>query len=284
MFKTYISVAVAAAVSLSAGSAFAANNTAILSIQQADGKSWTENVSGLLVVDANNNFSMVNGASTTGIYQDGSFKTTIDTTVHPDYWQWITTNATTGVGYWNWHSAETLLGNMPSTTTSADPWLAVLNLKNVSGHGDPDISYDIFSKNNSNSAQTYTFTTSGNISPVVSSANVVHADLTTDTTNTATQKFELSSNGGSTFTNAGVDIITSGTTGTPVTFAANASGPIAASWDYMRTVTTFTLAAKTGLTEFSGFASITPVPEPESYAMMLSGLVLLASMAYRRKL
>jgi hypothetical protein len=279
MFKTYISVAVAAAVTLSAGSAFAANNTATLTITQADGKSWTEDVSGLLVVDANNNFSMVNGTGNTGIFQNGSFVSSADPSAHPDYWQWKTDSTLSTGGYWNWHSAETLLGNTPTSTTSADPWLAVLNLKNITGHGDPDLSYDILSKNNSNTAQTYKFTTGGNISPVVGSASDIHAELTTDTTNTVTQKFELKSGVGSPV-NAGVDINASA----PGTFAANAAGPTGSTWDYMQFETTYTLAAHTGFTEFAGYASITPVPEPESYAMMLSGLVLLASMAYRRKL
>jgi len=260
MFKTTISVAIAAAVTLTAGSALAANNTAVITITQDDvSTSWEEDISGLLV-RTGNNFSIAD--NTNGNYfQNGQFVADASLS-HPDYWKW---NASTAS--WDWTSTQTA---------------TELSLKKISGNGDPDLSYDIYAKNKNSVAQTYTFTTVEKIVPVVSSANVVHADLTTDmaNTNSATQKFELSSDGGSTFTNAGVDI----SAANAGTFMADASGPTATSWDYMRIVTTFKLAANTNtLTEFAGYASITPVPEPESYAMMLSGLVLLAGMAYRRK-
>lgn len=262
MFKTYISVAIAAAVTLSAGSALAASNTAFLTIDQSGSSSLTEDVSGLLVASGNNNFTMLQGSYVGQYFQNGQLVASASSS-HPDYWQWDGSS-------WNWSSTQTA---------------TELSLKNISGHGDPDLSFDIFAKNKNASAQTYSFTTVENVVPVVSSANLVHADLTTTmanlSPNTVTQKFELSSDGGVSFTNAGVDI----TAANAGTFTADASGPIATSWNSMRIVTTFKLAANTTtLTEFSGFASITPVPEPESYAMMLSGLVLLASMAYRRNL
>jgi hypothetical protein len=259
MFKTTISVAIAAAVTLSAGSALAASNTAFLTIEQSGIPSWTEDVSGLLVATGNNNFTMLQGSYVGQYFQNGQLLSSTDAS-HPDYWQWNGNS-------WDWSSTQTA---------------TELSLKNISGHGDPDLSYDILARNKNGVSQTYTFITGGNIAPVVSSANFVHADLTTDMANpnTATQKFELSSNGGATFTNAGVNIGAAN----GGTFAADASGPMATSWDYMRIVTKFTLAAHTGITEFSGFASITPVPEPETYAMMLSGLALLAGMARRRQI
>lgn len=284
MFKTHINVAVAAAIALFAGSALAANNTAIFTIEQADGPTWIENVSGLLVVDANNNFTMANGAQG-GFFQNGQFVNSIDTGAHPDYWQWQT-DAKTGAGYWNWQSS-----------TDGNP-MAELSLKNVSGHGDPDLSYAISAVNNSTSTQTYSFAVGEAIIPTVNSANIVHADIAGALTtrdanvtispfgsNTAIQQFLLSSNNGDSFVNAGVNVgptMSAAGTSTYGTFAANASGPIGSTWNYMEIVTKFTLTGKDNAS-LAGFASITPVPEPETYGMMLAGLALLAGMTRRRK-
>lgn len=294
MFKTYLSVAVATAVTLSSGAAFAANPNALITITQDDGRIWQEDVTKLLVVDANNNFTMVNGAGTTGYFQDGQFKANVDLSAHVDFWQWKTD---ANGSYWNWHTAETNSGATPTTTTSSDPWMAVLNLKNVSGHGDPDLSYAVSAVNNNTRTQTYTFAVSEEIFPTVSSANAVYADvaggLTTRDGNvtiapfgtaTAIQQFQLSADGGMTFVNAGVDVgpkLTAIGTTTYGTFAANAAGPTGQTWNFMQITTKFTLTGGDSAS-LAGFASITPVPEPESYAMMLSGLTLLSFLARRR--
>lgn len=295
MVKKSIGAAVAAVLAFSGGGVFAANPLATLTIQQADGKSWAENVTGLLVVDAQNNFSLKQGSGTTGLFQNGQFVNAVDTVAHPDYWQWKT-DAATGGNYWGWHSAETLSGGTPAATDAGNPWMSVLRLNSVSGHGDPDLSYAVSAVNNNTYTQTYTFAVGEAIFPTVASASVVHADiaggLTTRDGNvtiapfgasTAIQQFQLSADNGATFVNAGVDVgPQASATGTVTygTYAADASGPAGPTWNYMQMVSKFTLSGKDSAS-LVGYASITPVPEPEPYTMLLVGLGLMGFMVRR---
>jgi hypothetical protein len=296
MLKKHLGLAVAATLALSAGSAFAANPVTTLTIEQSDGKTWVENVTGLLVVDANGDFTLNQGADSTGFFQAGQFVSVVDTTIHPDYWQWKI-DASTGTGYWNWHTAETLDGSTPATTDASNPWVSVLNLKSLSGHGDPDLSYAISAVNNNTYTQTFTFSIGEEILPTVSGENIVHADIAGALTtkdgnvtispfgaNAAIQQFQLSADNGNSFVNAGVDVgpqaSASGTT-TYGTFAADASGPTGQTWNYMQITSKFTLTAKDSAS-LVGYASITPVPEPETYAMLLAGLGLMGFTARRK--
>lgn len=280
-----------------AGQAMAASPSAILTINQYDtngsiSQTWMENMTGLISYDAGTgNFAMLQGASGQ-IYQDGGPD-------HPDYWSWQV-DATTGAGYWNWHSAETLSGATPTTTTAADPWMTVARLTNVTGHGDPDLSYGFVAKNNTASTQNYTFTIGEAIVPPVGGANSIYADFGASLSNpsgnltiapaapnAAIQQFMLSSDGGLNFVNAGVDVGTAHTTGTIGTSSypiasATAAGP-AGDWNYMQIVTSFTLSPDKDLAAVSGFASITPVPEPSAYGMLAAGLGLLGFMARRNR-
>lgn len=296
MFKKQLGLAVVTALTLSAGSALAANPVSTLTIQQSDGKNWIENVTGLLVVDANGDFTMKQGADTTGFFQNGQFVNAADTVVHPDYWQWKT-DAATGAGFWNWHTAETVDGTTPATTDASNPWVSVLNLKNVSGHGDPDLSYAISAVNNNTYTQTFTFAVGEEILPTVSGANIVHADIAGALTtkdgnvtispfgaNTVIQQFQLSADNGATFINAGVNVgpqASATSTTTYGTFAADASGPTGQTWNYMQISSKFTLTAKDSAS-LVGYASITPVPEPETNAMLLAGLGLMGFAARRK--
>lgn len=296
MLRKFIKVAVAATLSLSTFGAFAANNTAMLTISQADGTVWQENMTGLLVVDAQNNFSMIQGQATTGLFQNGTFVSAINTAAHPDYWQWGV-DAATKVGSWNWHSSQTV---GVGSASASNPWMTALSLSNVSGHGDPDLSYAFSAVNNNATSQTYTFAVGEAILPPVGTANNVYADIAGGLTakgggvatispfgtNTAIQQFQLSADMGASFVNAGVDVgpVASAIgTGTYGTFASNTiAGPAGQTWNYMQLTSKFTLSANSRAS-LVGFASITPVPEPESYAMFLAGLGLMGLMARRRK-
>ena len=296
MFKKPIVFAVATAWALCAGSAFAANPSVMLTIQQSDGVSWAENVTGLLAVDAQNNFSLIQGTGTTGLFQSGQFVSAVDTAAHPDYWQW-TTDAN-GASYWNWHSAETLDGTTPAAADASNPWMSALKLSSVSGHGNRDLSYAILAINNNTHTQTYSFAVGEAIFPVVNSPNVVHADIAGVLTtrdgsvtiapfgaSTAIQQFQLSADHGISFVSAGVDVgPQASTTDTSVygTFAASASGPTGQTWNYMQIGSKFTLTGR-DIVGLLGYASIAPVPEPETFAMLLAGLGSMGLMARRRR-
>lgn len=296
MLKKYTSVAVAAAFAFATASATAANPSAMLTIQQSDGKSWQENMTNLLVVDAQNNFSMIQGSNANSFFQNGAFVSAINTESHPDFWEWKTDEA--GVSSWNWHTSETINGTSPLTTDSSNPWMSSLSLMNVSGHGDPDLSYAISAINNNTYTQTFTFAVGEEIFPTVNSANYVHADIAGGLTtkdgsvtispfgsSTAIQQLMLSADNGVTFTNAGVDVgPQASATGTSTygLFAADASGPTGQTWNYMQIESKFTLTGR-DKASLVGYASITPIPEADSYAMLLAGLGLMGFMARRRK-
>jgi hypothetical protein len=288
--------AVAVAMTLLAASATAANVTASMTVVQSDGSSWAEDLTGLVVTDAQNNFSMVQGGSTTGIYQNGQFVSAAETATHPDFWQW---NATTSA--WTWHTAQAVDGTTPAAASTSNPWNSVFSLQNMAGHGDPDMVYAVSAINNSALTQTYTFTFGESIAPTVSGSNVTYADVSGGLTSRAgnlggasitplgasgVQQFELSADGGATFVNAGVNVgdaaSTTGTSTYGVYSSTNPNGPTGQTWDYMRLVSSFTLSGKSAAS-LAGFASISPVPEPQQDAMLLAGVCMIGTMVLRRR-
>ena len=117
-------IAIALVLALSAMGAMAANVTTSMTVTPANGPSWVENMTGLLVADAQNNFAMVQGDGTTGYFWGGQFISATQATVQRDYWQWAP-GSTSSAGYWNWHSEQTLDGSSPATTdasTPGSPW------------------------------------------------------------------------------------------------------------------------------------------------------------------
>jgi hypothetical protein len=270
MFKTYLSVAVAAALALSAGSALAANNTATITIGQL-----TESLSGLLVGTNNNlDFTLLNGEGTSGYFQNGNLvsKTNINTS-HGDYWIWE-------AGKWN----------MRSTTSDK----LMLSLTDASGLGDPQLSFGLIAYNTSGANQNYTFTVSSTIAPPVTSGFTASAKLVTAGNPLTFDPSVINgsvSNVNQTFTLDGVysPNVNFNNYGGFGVFNKNASYlGNTTTYTTMQLSTSFTLAGDSnGMTTsavVSSLASITPVPEPESYAMMLSGIALLAGMARRRKI
>lgn len=274
------------------GQAMAGSPSAVLTVTDGN-HTWTENLAeaGLLDFDsATGNFVMKQG-STLGEWV---------TTDNVDFWQWQ------GDG-WMWHSAETASGlslsieeQLAYTNQANDPWASVAKITTLSGHGDPDLSYGYYARNNTGAIQTYTFTVGETIVPPVDSPAAVYADIAYSLTNpsgslsiapagsaTAIQHFMLSADNGLTFTSAGVDVgpaVTTGATGSTAwgPYSASAGAPTG-SWNYMQIVTAFTLTPGRDVASLSGYASIVPVPEPETYAMFLAGLGLLAAIARRRK-
>jgi hypothetical protein len=160
------------------------------------------------------------------------------------------------------------------------------------------MAYGYSVKNNTAVTQTYTFSTGESIVPPVGTPAQVYADVSYTLANTdgsatlapvgsAVQSFMLSADGGMTFSNAGVDVgnaVTANTKGSSSwgPYSATAPSP-GGTWNYMQIVSRFTLTPYKDVATISGTASITPIPEPESYAMLLAGLGMVGFMARRRR-
>jgi len=288
---------ISALLALGSGQAMAGSPVGLMTIEQNNSNGsttvWTENLVGANLISLDQqtgNFIMAQGVTGQTI-----------TTDNVDYWAWQSDKS------WLWHSAQTVSGKtlsiadqMTYTDQANDPWAAVAKLTAVSGHGDPDLSYGFFAKNNTSSVQTYTVTIGGSITTPVGGPATVYADIAGSLTNPsgsltiapvagnpAIQRFLLSAGGGP-LVNAGVNVgsaYTASATGTSIYNPSFATGvaPTGGAWDYMQITSQFTLTPDRDVASISGFASITPVPEPESYAMLLAGLGIVGFIGRRKK-
>jgi hypothetical protein len=176
-----------------------------------------------------------------------------------------------------------------------------VNLQTYSTPGGSDLIYAFSVVNTSTLAQTYTFSYDGAIAAAIGSPNTTYADIAGGLTNrgggaggasivpngaSGIQRFELSSDGGATFVNAGVDVGPSysfnGTSSYGVFAATNPTGLDGQVWNYMRLVSSFTLSGNSAAS-LSGFASVSAVPEPGVGGMLLLGLGLIGTIAHRRR-
>ncbi len=251
---------------IGSGQALAGSPTATITIADG-GSSWTENLgqAGLIQFDAlAGNFTMLQGSHGQSI-----------TTDNVDWWVWQ------DAGYWSWHTADTFNG----------AYMAEMELHGISGKGDPELSYGITVKNNTGRTQTYTIVADETIAPPLGSANTVFASINGSLAATSgtlqisqSQSFKLAA-GASPLVGAGVDLAQVYSTSGSGSFSASSpvvGGPQNA-WDYMQLSTTFTLSGGKGSATVEGYASITAVPEPDRYAMLLAGLGMVGLIVRRRQ-
>jgi hypothetical protein len=210
-----------------------------------------------------------------------------------------TGNTVTSKAGWRWNSWEHVDGTTNTTENGANPWRSTFMLDSVNGNVDPIITYGFSAKNNTNFTQTYTFSLGEAIVPTISGAYNVYADISGSLTNAVAntnvsitpvnskvQTLRLSSDNGTTFVSAGVDVGDAATNGTNRgsytygTFSNSVNG--SGSYNFWEIETKFRLSAGNDVATMSGFAEITPVPEPESYAMLLAGLGIIGAIAFRR--
>jgi hypothetical protein len=203
-----------------------------------------------------------------------------------------------------WHSWERADGTTGTTSDANNPWASVLTFT-AAGNVDPFMSYGFTAKNNTATAQTYTFTMGEALVPAVAGAYSVQADVSGVIVNGSglnvaitpvmadqdgdtmaeLQVLRLSSDGGLTLVNAGVDVGQADSysgTGGHVYGTFNSTKAGAGNYNYWMLETQFTLTPGKDVASLAGYVEISPVPEPEQLAMLLSGLGLVGWAARRR--
>ncbi len=192
-----------------------------------------------------------------------------------------------------WHSWMTASGAMASTADASNPWAASLIVTHIAGNVDPSMDYGFYFKNNTSATQTYNVTYGESIVPVIEGAYEVTASLAGATTNTdgsttvapllsaangLIQQLLLSSDGGNTLVNAGVDVgpgVTHAGTSVYGPYEASATGVApAAGYNYWTFKTQFALTGNKDVFVANGNATINAVPEPASLALLGISLVL----------
>ena len=197
----------------------------------------------------------------------------------------------------SWHSSD-LVGGI---------WSSAGNVK-VTGNVDPFLSYSFSAKNNTSSVQTYTFSYGESIVPPVSGAYSIYSDLAGSLTHgqissfaqlapvlgdldgdglSEIQTLKLSTDGGATFLNAGVDVGQSQSyTPNGTTFFGPASATLIGNLpfvNYWQFDVSFSLTPGKDATALSGYAEISAIPEPSTYAGIMGAMVLFG-VALRRRL
>lgn len=225
---------------------------------------------------------------------------TVTSNIAGDQGQW-TTSTVNGATVLSWHSM--------TRTTTGGPWATSVTL-GYGGNVDPELNYSLRVKNNGTTDKLITFVQEGDIEPPIGGAYNVTSQVSGVLTNGSTagnikitpnqpdadsdliaelQILELSSDGGATYTNAGVDV------GQAANIAAAAnqlavygnyidSKAGVGSFNYWRLTTKFKLSGGGDQADLTGSAEITAsaIPEPGRYAMLVAGLAAIGFVARRR--
>ena len=195
-----------------------------------------------------------------------------------------------------WHTWETVNSSLPFEQ-GTNPWRTSIDVV-VGGNVDPFMAYAYAVRNNTAGTLNYTYIQGESLVPPVAGPYDVYADIAGSLTNTAVtpsatvapitshiQNVWLGNAGvatvnagvgvGSTFTHTGSAATAPGNPATQAyatDFATVASG---GGYDYWEFRVSFSLTGRDAAA-FTGFAEITPVPEPETYALFALGLVVVA--------
>lgn len=275
-----------------AGSAANAQAAGRLAIADSAGYSWQLDFAPLLSVDASSGNLVVNTAAAAGGLSDaqGYWSTSANTGQ-------LTVKTAAGAVYTpstviTWHSWLRADGTVGTDTAGGtNPWRSSFSFY-AAGNVDPEMSYGFAVRNNTAATQTYTYTQGESLVPGVAGGYSIYADIggaVSNVTTSGTPGLALgttAANGGkvqqvwlgqgnSAVANAGVGVgdgLTTAAAGSTNygSFATTAAG--AGGYDYWEFQTRFTLSGGRDLAALTGYAQLTPVPEPSSYLLLAAGL------------
>jgi PEP-CTERM motif len=254
-------------------------------------------ISGLILHDNQGNLSL--NLPTTPVLDSLGMWSTGDFTDATG--QVVSTNAL------RWHSWQTVSGSTDNNsslvpTDTSNPW-AVTFAMVLGGNVDPEMNYGFSVRNNTGSNQSYTVTFGESLVPVVSGAYTVEAQLggatsslptaagvtlTPNTTSGLMQELMLRRSSDGVFVNAGVNVgsgqttTTAGVVNYPTQIASTSGSITGDTYDYWEFRTKFTLSGNRDTFVASGTAVLTPVPEPESWALVVAGLGVAGMLSRRR--
>lgn len=207
-----------------------------------------------------------------------------------------------------WHSWQTVSGAYDANgsvtpTDSNDPWASSLVLF-MEGNVDPTMNYAFSVRNNTSSVQSYTVTFGESLVPTISGAYDLFADIVGGVSSTTAsagvtvmpstvsgfvQELYLRRVSDGSFVNAGVNVgngfttTLSGSVPYPYDSASVQGNSGLDAYDYWEFRTKFTLTGNRDAFAATGTAELLPVPEPESYALGAAGLLVVATLARRRR-
>ena len=222
-------------------------------------------------------------------------------------WSWSDIDAVTGQTMTNkvltWKSA---------TTTADGSEQSIVQLK-ANGNVDPFMNYSFSAKNNTSLNQNFTFSYGESIVPPVAGNHTIYADIGGSLTRGASgsiptitptlgdldgdgiseiQTLKLSTNGGITLFDAGVDVGLAQSNSTPTntvpfgTYSDTKTITLSSAVDYWQFDVGFTLTPNKDAVALSGSAeltSLTPIPEPSTYAALMGVSMLLGVAVIRRR-
>lgn len=299
MFPHNLRLAPIAALLLAAASAAQAGSVSdadvkstILIQDESSGAWWSLDVSPVVTVDA----------ATGDISVDASLlnQAQVTSNVAGDTGQW-STSVVNGETVLSWHSM--------TRATTGGPWATSVTL-GYGGNVDPELNYALRVKNNGTTDKLVTFVQEGDIEPPVAGAYNVTSQVSGVLTNGSTagsiritpnqpdadadliaelQILELSSDGGATYVNAGVDVGQAANVNAAANQLATYGNYIDTkagygSFNYWRLTTKFKLSGGGDQADLTGSAEITAaaIPEPGRYAMLVAGLGAVGFVARRR--
>lgn len=306
--KSILVAAIAVAFSSSGGLAFAgpASGASLnfgVSVQQENGSTWTLNMSDLMNFDAS-----------TGAFALDASKVASPLNDAQGQWSQMTAGSTDIDGRVlatdrvKWHSWERADGTSGATATESNPWASIFSFT-AAANVDPFLSYGFTVKNSSNLAQTYSFSLSESMTPPISGSFALYSDISGALVKRAgaqnasitpvfadmdgdslaeLQVLSLSSNGGLSYVNAGVDVGLADVNtivGTKLYGQYSAAKTDVGNYDFWSIESKFTLTGNQNVASLAGYAEIvqvTAVPEPEQSGMLLAGLVAIGYIARRR--